>query len=124
MMPRRPTIVNRCAMVYRPNVAGRPAGRERRRDVDTVRERALKLVTQLRADLYSNTGKPTREMKMVERDDFKLFVNMSQNCAGSWKMRGVVVRRLDGEEVCERFGWTEVAAALDADWTAANGAAR
>ena len=91
--------------------------------MDTVRERALRLVTQLRSDLYSNTGKPVREMRMVERDDWKLLVNMSHPCAGGG-MRGVIVRRLDVEDICERFGWNEVAAALDADWSATNGAAR
>jgi len=81
-----------------------------------TRERALAFVVRNRHGLrlYSNTGKPTKEMRLEEGDGWKVLVNMSQPCAGEGQ-RGVIVRKLDGEEVCERFSWIELA---EANWSA------
>jgi len=77
-----------------------------------TRERALAFVVRNRHELrlYSNTGKPTKDMRLEEGDGWKVIVNMSQPCAGEGQ-RGVIVRKLDGEEICERFSWIELAEA-------------
>lgn len=73
----------------------------------TTRDRALQLVVGLRDRLFEAGVTPTADLKIERGEDWEVLVNMSQPCAGNNK-RGVCVRKLDGEPVCERFSWVEL----------------
>lgn len=75
---------------------------------ETIRESIVRWLVSYPA-LFERGGTPTRAMEIVDDGMGNRFqLNMSHPCTGVRGIRGVVVDRFDGTEVCERYTWKEI----------------